>query len=124
MRLKEKLKRIVVGFMMLSLVVVTVSVLAEDSSSLPAKDATVENKLTPTEARAIAKEAYIYGFPMVMNCKTIYGYVINKNSPDYKGPFNQVSCEAGCSHRMTKPLLLPMPIHPIACSGWILGVNR
>jgi hypothetical protein len=42
----------------------------------------------------IAKEAYIYGYPRVMNCKTVYDYVVNVNSPDYKGPFNQVSCEA------------------------------
>ena len=42
----------------------------------------------------VAKEAYIYGYPMVMNCKTVYDYVVNVNSPDYKGPFNQVSCEA------------------------------
>ena len=29
----------------------------------------------PEEAKVIAKEAYIYGFPMVMNCKTVYDYV-------------------------------------------------
>ena len=53
-----------------------------------------EVKITKEEAKQIAKEAYIYGFPMVMNCKTVYDYVVNVNSPDYKGPFNQVSCEA------------------------------
>jgi hypothetical protein len=53
---------------------------------------TEEPKLSPEEVKQIAKEAYIYGFPMVMNCKTVYDYVINTNSPDYKGPFNQKSC--------------------------------
>ncbi|MFC1765048.1 hypothetical protein ACFL6U_23625 [Planctomycetota bacterium] len=28
--------------------------------------------LSPDEARAIAKEAYVYGFPIVMNYKTLY----------------------------------------------------
>ena len=50
--------------------------------------------LTPEQAREIAKEAYIYGFPLVMNYKTMYLNAIDKNSGDYKGEFNQVACEA------------------------------
>ncbi len=46
------------------------------------------------EAQAIARDAYIYGFPMVMNLKTIYDYTVDVDSPNYKGPFNEVSCEA------------------------------
>ena len=46
------------------------------------------------EARSIARNAYVYGFPLVMNLKTIYDYAINVESPNYKGPFNEVSCEA------------------------------
>jgi len=42
----------------------------------------------------IARDAYLYGFPMVMNLKTIYDYVVNQDSPDYKGPWNEVACEA------------------------------
>jgi hypothetical protein len=41
--------------------------------------------ITPDEARAIAKEAYIYGFPMVMNYKTMYMYALNEQSPEFKG---------------------------------------
>jgi hypothetical protein len=29
-------------------------------------------ELTPAEAKQIAKEAYIYGFPLVLNYKTMY----------------------------------------------------
>lgn len=46
------------------------------------------------EAQAIARDAYVYGFPLVMNLKTIYDYAVNVESPNYKGPFNEVSCEA------------------------------
>jgi len=46
--------------------------------------------ITPDEARAVAKEAYVYGFPMVMNYKTLYRYAIDKKHPEYKGPFNQL----------------------------------
>jgi len=47
----------------------------------------------PQETQAIAKQAYLYGFPMVMNYKTLYQYAIDTDSPDYKAPFNQVSWE-------------------------------
>lgn len=36
----------------------------------------------------IAEEAYIYGFPMFMAYHVIYDYAIDKNSGQYKGPFN------------------------------------
>ena len=51
-------------------------------------------ELTPAEAQQIAKEAYIYGFPLVLNYKTMYSYTINKKSTEYKGDFNQLGCEA------------------------------
>jgi len=44
--------------------------------------------LTPTEARAIAKEAYIYAFPIVDNMRVQYAYFTDKNNPDYKAPYN------------------------------------
>lgn len=45
-------------------------------------------ELTPDEARAIAEEAYIFGFAMVENYKSIYGFCINPKSPVYSG-FNK-----------------------------------
>jgi hypothetical protein len=39
---------------------------------------------------AIAKEAFIYGFPMVMNYAVMYQYFIDKASPEYKASFNQI----------------------------------
>jgi hypothetical protein len=44
--------------------------------------------LTFAEARAIAKEAYIYAFPMVDNMRVQYAYFTDKNSADYKAPYN------------------------------------
>jgi len=45
---------------------------------------------TPAEARAIAKEAFIYGYPMVDNYRIQYAYFVDKQNPEYKGPFNQI----------------------------------
>jgi len=40
------------------------------------------------------KQAYIYGFPMLMNYGVMYEYAIDKNSGQYKAPFNQIFNEA------------------------------
>ena len=37
---------------------------------------------TPEEARAIAREAYIYAFPLVEAYKTLYKQAIDQTSPD------------------------------------------
>jgi hypothetical protein len=46
--------------------------------------------ITPEEARAIAKGAYIYGFPMVDNYRIQYAYFVDKQGPEYKLPWNQL----------------------------------
>ena len=45
---------------------------------------------TPEEARAISREAYLYGFPMVETYKTLHKQAIDKTSTDYKAPLNQL----------------------------------
>jgi hypothetical protein len=42
----------------------------------------------------IYRDAYIYGFPMVMNYGVMYEYFVDKNSGQYKAPFNQIYNEA------------------------------
>ena len=46
--------------------------------------------VTPEQARAIAKEAYIYGFPMVDNYRVMYSYFVNKDDQEYKGGWNEI----------------------------------
>src|SRR5437660_11940289 len=46
--------------------------------------------VTPAEARAIAKEAYIYGFPIVDNYRIQHAYWVDRATPEYKGPWNQI----------------------------------
>ena len=50
-----------------------------------------ESGLTAPEARQIAKEAYIYGFPMAANYQTMYKQAIDTSSPDYRGTFNTLN---------------------------------
>jgi len=46
--------------------------------------------ITPAEARAIVKEAYIYGFPLVDNYRIQYGYFVDRQNPEFKAPWNQL----------------------------------
>src|SRR6195952_4255118 len=53
------------------------------------------NPLWPNlfEAKAIAEEGFIYGLPIVMNYAVMYEYSVDKNSGQYKAPFNQIKNE-------------------------------
>ncbi|MGV0744663.1 DUF1254 domain-containing protein [Mycolicibacterium sp. XJ870] len=42
------------------------------------------------QVRAIAKEAYVYGFPMVDHYRVQYAYFVNKQDPEYKGGWNEI----------------------------------
>jgi hypothetical protein len=43
------------------------------------------------QVSAIAKQAFIHGYPMVAGYATMYTYAIDKNNPQYKAPFNQIA---------------------------------
>lgn len=47
-------------------------------------------KATPEEARTIAKEAYIYAFPMIDNYRIFYAYFIDREDPEFKAPLNHI----------------------------------
>ena len=46
---------------------------------------------SPQVARAIAKEAYIYAFPLAANYQTLYKQAIDTTSHDYRAPFNTLT---------------------------------
>jgi hypothetical protein len=46
------------------------------------------------ETKAIAEEAFIYGLPIVMNYAVMNEFVLDKNSGQYKAPFNTMFNEA------------------------------
>src|ERR1700738_1399208 len=52
--------------------------------------ANAQISVSPAEARAIAKEAYVYGFPIVDNYRIQHAYWVDKATPEYKGPWNQI----------------------------------
>jgi hypothetical protein len=67
-----------------------VAVMAVAFAALGAVPCLAQGKLAKGEAQKVAEEAFIYGFPMVMNYGTMYEYAVDKNSGQYKAPFNQI----------------------------------
>jgi hypothetical protein len=63
---------------------VAVSIAGFAQAQAQAQDVTAE------EARAIAKEAYIYGFPVVDDYRIQHAYFIDTKNPEYKAPWNQI----------------------------------
>jgi hypothetical protein len=50
-----------------------------------------QTTVRPAEARAIAKEAYIYGYPLVDNYRIEYSYYVDRQSSQFKAPWNQIT---------------------------------
>lgn len=47
--------------------------------------------ITPEEAKEIAKEAYVFAYPMIENYKILYAQSVNKQSPAYEGSANTLT---------------------------------
>src|ERR1700730_5742449 len=52
--------------------------------------ARAQSGVSPAEARAIAKEAYVYGYPMVDSYRIQYAYFVDRGNPEYKAPWNEI----------------------------------
>ncbi len=56
---------------------------------LLAANSWAQDKVTPAEARKIAKEAYIFNYPLVMYYSTMYNQAIDTKSKSYSGGFGK-----------------------------------
>lgn len=52
------------------------------------KDSKEQAAVTPAQIREIAKQAYIYGYPMVDNYRIQYAYFQDKQSSQFRAPWN------------------------------------
>ncbi|MCA9863111.1 MAG: DUF1254 domain-containing protein [Thermomicrobiales bacterium] len=51
---------------------------------------TIQPALSDVDTRAIAKDAYIYGFPIVDNYRILYSYFVDVGGPEYKTSWNTI----------------------------------
>src|SRR6202521_2600589 len=73
------------GLLIRSAAFVTTTAMA--AKSIPAR---AQSGVSPDEARAIAKEAYIYGCPVVDNYRIQYAHVVDTKNREYKAPWNHI----------------------------------
>src|ERR1700733_11575459 len=85
--------------------IVLTTLLALYGCSKPADNSS--NTPNPPDARAIAKEAYIYGFPMAANYLTMYKQAIDTTGRDYRAPFNTLANAANVATPEDKFVVTP-----------------
>ena len=74
-------------------------------------------QLSPDEARAIAKEATIYGFPLVDSYRIQYSYFVDRGDPEFKGPWNIVVSNARVSTPDDRAIQTPNADTPYSFLG-------
>ncbi|RTL00912.1 MAG: DUF1254 domain-containing protein, partial [Neisseriaceae bacterium] len=70
------------------------------------------------EVKAIAEEGFIYGLPIVMNYAVMHDFVINRNSGQWKAPFNQLHNEHRVFTYQDTTIVTPNSDTPYSM-GWL-----
>ncbi|WP_373047023.1 DUF1254 domain-containing protein [Vulgatibacter sp.] len=81
----------------------------------PAASTTIET--SPSALRAIIKDAYIYGFPIVDSYRIQYSYFVDRSHPEYKGDWNQPHSVARVYTPQDKALQTPNSDTPYTFLG-------
>jgi hypothetical protein len=75
---------------------------------------------TLEEVRAIAKEAYLYAYPMVDGYRIHYAYFVAKDNPEYKAPYNTLYNTARVYTPADKAVQTPNSDTPYSFCGFDL----
>src|SRR5664280_2917882 len=95
------------------------------SCSRPQQEsATGSGGLSPQEVRQIAKEAYIYGFPLVTNYETLHKQAVDTTGHDYRAPFNTIASLANVATPEDKFVVTPNSDTPYSARGGPSGSDR
>ena len=76
-----------------------------------------QDAIPAEEVRAIAKEAYTYGYPMVDNYRIVYAYCVDAKSPEFKAPWNQIGNTARVFTPEDKVVQTPNSDTPYSMAG-------
>jgi hypothetical protein len=67
-----------------------ITLVALGAAALSAEPALSQSSPAPAETSKIAEEAFVYGFPLVMNYAVFYDYFVDKTGAQFKAPPNQL----------------------------------
>jgi hypothetical protein len=87
--------------------ILTLICLFAGCNSKPQENTGTQPGPSPEEIRAIAKQAYIYGFPVVTNFQTLYKQAVDTTNPDYRAPFNTIASSANVATPDDKFVVTP-----------------
>jgi hypothetical protein len=68
-----------------------VAITAAAAKSVPLQAQTSADRPGFLKAKDIAEAGFIYGLPIVMNYAVMYEYAVDRNSGQFKAPFNQIA---------------------------------
>ncbi len=77
-----------------ALVMVLIATCAAGNDAVSNAEKPEKNNPGIAETKDIAEEGFIYGLPIVMNYAVMYEYAADRNSGQFKAPFNQIKNEA------------------------------
>ena len=90
-----------------AVILLSLTYLLTGCSNKPQESTATQTGPSPAEVRAIAKEAYIYGFPVVTNYDTMYKQAIDTSNKDYRAPFNTIANSANVATPDDKFVVTP-----------------
>ena len=76
------------GGLATALGLILIATCAAGSDAISNAEKAEKNKPGIAETKAIAEEGFIYGLPIVMNYAVMYAFCVDKDSGQYKSPFN------------------------------------
>src|ERR1700694_2382009 len=94
------------------------AITASTANSIPAQAQTSAERPGFFKAKDIAEAGFIFGLPIVMNYGVMYEYAVDRNSGQFKAPFNQIENEANVfTYKDTSIPTAPTATLPILCFG-------
>lgn len=84
---------------------------------IPSTAAFAQTGISPEEARAIAKEAYVYANPMVDGYRIMHAYFVDQKNPEYKAQWNQIHNIARVYTPEDKTIQTPNSDTPYSMAG-------
>lgn len=81
------------GMAVAVILLTSVSGCSKKNDAISKAEKTEKDRPGIEETRAIAEEGFIYGLPIVMNYAAMYEFAVDRNSSQFKAPFNQIKNE-------------------------------
>jgi hypothetical protein len=91
------------------------AIAASTANSIPAQAQTSTERPGFFKAKDIAEAGFIYGLPIVMNYGVMYEYAVDRNSGQFKAPFNQIKNEPNVFTYKDTAIPTPNSDTPIRC---------